>query len=43
MIHKVVIRDNKRSAVKYIANLKNFKNGTEYVFKPGVNVLKNNQ
>ena len=39
MIHKVVIRDNKRSAVKYIANLKNFKNGTEYIFKPGVNVI----
>lgn len=39
MIHKVVIRDNKKSAVRYISNLDNFKNGTEYTFRPGVNII----
>lgn len=39
MVEKVVIRDNSKSPIRYIENLDNFKNGTEYVFKPGVNVI----
>ena len=39
MIEKVVIRDNKNAALKYLHKLDNFKNGTEYTFKTGVNVI----
>ena len=39
MITKVVIRDNKKSPVRYISELENFKNGSEYEFTPGVNVI----
>jgi predicted ATPase len=39
MITKVVIRDNTKSPVRYIADLKNFKNGKEYSFKDGVNII----
>jgi predicted ATPase len=39
MIEKVVIKDNKNAALKYLHELDNFKNGTEYTFKTGVNVI----
>lgn len=39
MVTKVVIRDNTKSPVHYITDLKAFKNGTEYEFKPGVNKI----
>lgn len=39
MVTKVVIRDNQNSPVGYISELDNFKNGTEYTFKEGVNVI----
>ena len=39
MVTKVVIKDNTKSPIRYIADLKAFKNGKEYVFKPGVNVI----
>lgn len=39
MVTKVVIRDNTKSPIHYIADLKAFKNGTEYEFKPGVNII----
>ena len=39
MVTKVVIRDNKKSPVRYISELENFKNGKEYEFQPGVNVI----
>ena len=39
MIQKVVIRDNKKTPVRYLNELKAFKNGGEYVFTPGVNVI----
>jgi ATPase subunit of ABC transporter with duplicated ATPase domains len=39
MVYKVVIKDNKRSPLYYLPNLDTFKNGTEYIFKPGVNVI----
>lgn len=39
MIERVVIRDNKKSPMYYISELDAFKNGTEYDFKPGVNII----
>ena len=39
MVAKVVIKDNQNSPVRYIAELDNFKNGTEYTFKEGVNII----
>lgn len=39
MVYKVVIKDNTNSPLRYLPELKNFKNGTEYEFKPGVNVI----
>lgn len=39
MVTKVVIRDNTKSPIRYIADLKAFKNRTEYEFKPGVNII----
>ena len=39
IVTKVVIRDNTKSPIHYIADLKAFKNGTEYEFKPGVNII----
>lgn len=39
MVTKVVIRDNTKSPIRYIADLKAFRNGKEYVFRPGVNVI----
>ena len=39
MIERVLIRDNKNAPLHYLSDLYAFKNGTEYVFKPGVNVI----
>lgn len=39
MIERVLIRDNKNSPLRYLSDLDAFKNGTEYDFKPGVNVI----
>jgi ATPase subunit of ABC transporter with duplicated ATPase domains len=39
MVYKVVIKDNKKSPIRYLPDLDNFQNGKEYVFKPGVNII----
>lgn len=39
MVYKIVIKDNTKSPIKYLPNLDTFKNGTEYTFKPGVNII----
>lgn len=39
MIERVLIRDNKNAPLYYLSDLDAFKNGTEYDFKPGVNVI----
>lgn len=39
MVTKVLIQDNTRSPLHYIADLEAFGNGREYVFLPGVNVI----
>ena len=39
MVEKVVITDNKNTPISYLPKLKTFKNGAEYQFKPGVNII----
>lgn len=39
MVTKVVIKDNTKSPIHYIEDLKAFKNGMEYEFKSGVNII----
>lgn len=39
MIYKVKIKDNQKSPLHYLPDLEAFKNGTEYLFQPGVNVI----
>lgn len=39
MITKVAINDNTKSPLHYLADLKAFKNGKEYVFHSGVNII----
>ena len=39
MVTKVYIKDNSNSPVRYISELDNFKNGTQYTFKEGINVI----
>lgn len=39
MIERVLIRDNSNSPLRYLSDLEAFKNGTEYKFQPGVNVI----
>lgn len=39
MVYKVVIKDNKKSPIRYLPDLDNFQNGKEFIFKPGVNVI----
>lgn len=39
MVYKVTIEDNKNTPIKYLADLKAFKNGTEYTFNSGVNII----
>jgi len=39
MVYKVTIEDNKKTPIKYLADLKAFKNDTEYTFNSGVNII----
>jgi len=39
MVTKVYIKDNTKSPLYYLSDLDNFANGTEYIFKPGVNII----
>ena len=39
MITEVYIRDNENAPIRYLSSLDNFKNGTKYEFKEGVNVI----
>lgn len=39
MITTVTINNNKRTPFRYVSKIKAFKNGSEFVFKPGVNVV----
>ena len=39
MVTKVIIKNNKKSPIHYLNELKTFKNGKEYVFKEGVNIV----
>ena len=39
MVYKVVIKDNKKSPIRYLPDLNNFQNGKEFIFKPGVNLI----
>lgn len=39
MVYKVVIKDNKKSPIRYLPDLDNFQNGKEFIFKPGVNII----
>lgn len=39
MITKIVIKDNKKSPINNLHKIKAFKNGAEFTFNPGVNVI----
>lgn len=39
MVEKVVIRDNSNTPLHYLKQLKSFKNGKEFLFKEGVNII----
>ena len=39
MVYKVTITDNSNTPLRYLPDLPNFKNGTEYTFHPGVNII----
>lgn len=39
MVTKVIIRDRKKSPLRYISELEIFRDGTEFNLKPGVNVI----
>ena len=39
MVYKVVIKDNKKSPIRYLPDLDNFQNNKEFIFKPGVNII----
>lgn len=39
MLQKVLIKDNTNLPLSYAANLEAFKNGVEYNFKPGINII----
>jgi predicted ATPase len=39
MVYKVIIRDNAKTPIRYLPDLDNFKNGAEYEFKTGVNII----
>ena len=40
MIAKLSIRDNKRTPVHYLHELRAFRNGRKYEFRPGVNIIE---
>lgn len=39
MIERVLVRNNENSPLHYLSDLDAFRNGTEYDFKPGVNII----
>lgn len=39
MISSVKINDNNKTPFKYVSNIKAFTNGSEFTFKPGVNII----
>ena len=39
MVTKVVIKDNRDTPIEYLPKLRAFRNGREYGFRPGVNVI----
>lgn len=39
MVTKVIITDNSKSPIHYLGDLPTFKNGKEFIFKEGVNVI----
>ena len=39
MVTKVVVNNNKNTPIEYLSGLKAFRNGKEYEFKPGVNII----
>lgn len=39
MVTKVIIKDNTNTPLHYLPDLPNFKNGKEYIFKTGVNII----
>ncbi len=39
MVYKVQIKNNKKAPIRYLLDLPNFKNGKEYTFKAGVNII----
>lgn len=39
MITEVYIKNNKNAPIRYLCDLENFKNGTRYTFKEGVNII----
>lgn len=39
MVYKVSIKDNQNTPIPYLQDLDSFKNGREYIFKPGVNII----
>lgn len=39
MLNSVYIEDNKKAPLHYLEKLPTFKNGKEYIFKPGINII----
>ena len=39
MIEKIIIKDNSKSPVNYVSDLRAFANGKESDFKEGVNII----
>jgi predicted ATPase len=39
MVTKVIIKDNTKSPIYYLEDLPAFKNGKEFIFKEGVNII----
>lgn len=39
MVEKVIIRNNRNTPISYLKDLKSFKNGAEFTFKEGVNII----
>jgi predicted ATPase len=39
MVEKVIIKDNMKSPIYYLGDLPAFKNGKEFIFKEGVNII----
>lgn len=39
MVEKVIIKNNRNTPISYLKDLKSFKNGAEFTFKEGVNII----